>query len=53
MESTIHGREIRKDNPVLRKVFRVAVWIVLIALAAFTLIPFFWMIYSISSNMRR
>ena len=46
MESTIHGREIRKDNPVLRKVFRVAVWIVLIALAAFTLIPFFWMISS-------
>ena len=46
MESTIHGREIRKDNPVLRKVFRVVVWIVLIALAAFTLIPFFWMISS-------
>jgi len=46
MESTIHGREIRKDNPVLRKVFRVAGWIVLIALAAFTLIPFFWMISS-------
>ena len=46
MESTIHGREIRKDNPVLRKVFRAAGWIVLIALAAFTLIPFFWMISS-------
>ena len=46
MESTIHGREIRKDNPMLRKVFRVVVWIVLIALAAFTLIPFFWMISS-------
>ena len=42
METAVHGREIRKDNPVLRKTLRIIVWILLIALAAFTLIPFVW-----------
>ena len=46
METTLHSREIRKDNPTLRRILRVIVWILLIALAAFTLIPFFWMISS-------
>ena len=46
METSVHGREIRKDNPVLRRILRVIIWILLIALAVFTLIPFFWMISS-------
>jgi len=46
MEPAVHGRGIRKDNPTLRKILRVLVWILLIALAAFTLIPFVWMISS-------
>ena len=46
METAIHSREIRKDNPVLRKIGRVVIWILLIALAVFTLIPFVWMISS-------
>ena len=50
METAIHSREIRKDNPVLRKIGRVVIWILLIALAAFTLIPFVWMISSSSPS---
>ena len=46
METAVHGKEIRKDNPVLRKIGRVIIWVLLIALAAFTLIPFVWMISS-------
>jgi multiple sugar transport system permease protein len=46
METAIHSREIRKDNPTLRRILRIIVWIVLIALAVFTLIPFVWMISS-------
>ena len=46
METAIHTREIRKDNPTLRKILRVIIWVLLIALAAFTLIPFVWMISS-------
>ena len=46
METAVHGREIRKDNPALRKVLRIIVWVLLIVLAAFTLIPFVWMISS-------
>ena len=46
METALHSKEIRKDNPVLRKILRVIIWILLIALAAFTLIPFVWMISS-------
>ena len=34
METAIHSREIRKDNPALRKIGRVVIWILLIALAA-------------------
>ena len=46
METAIHTRAIRKDKPALRVVLRVIIWILLIALSAFTLIPFFWMIFS-------
>ena len=46
METAVHGRGIRKDNPALQKVLRIIIWILLIALAAFTLIPFAWMISS-------
>ena len=46
METALHQKSIRKDNPVLSKVLRVVIYIVLAALAAFTLIPFVWMISS-------
>ena len=46
METAIHSRGIRQDNPTLRKAGRVIIWILLIALAVFTLIPFVWMISS-------
>ena len=37
---------IRKDNPTLRIIGKIVLYVVLIALAAFTLIPFVWMISS-------
>jgi len=46
VETTLHQKSIRKDNPVLAAVVRVIIYIVLIALAVFTLIPFVWMISS-------
>ena len=46
METAVHGREIRKDNPALRRILRIIIWTVLITLAALTLIPFVWMISS-------
>ena len=46
METTLHQKSIRKDNPVLAAVLRVIIYIVLIVLAVFTLIPFVWMISS-------
>ena len=46
METTLHQKSIRKDNPVLAAVVRVIIYIVLIVLAVFTLIPFVWMISS-------
>ena len=46
MQTTIHTRPIRKDNPVLRGIFHGIIWVLLIAMAIFTLIPFVWMISS-------
>ena len=46
METAIHTREIRKDSRTLHIILRIVIWIVLIALAAFTLIPFVWMLSS-------
>ena len=46
MEKTIHQREIRKDSKTAQAVLRTVIYILLTALAAFTLIPFVWMISS-------
>ena len=46
METALHSREIRKENPTLNRILRIFIWILLIALAAFTLIPFVWMVSS-------
>ena len=46
MERPIYQKPIRKDNPILSQVIRVIIYIVLIAMAAFTLIPFVWMVSS-------
>ena len=46
MEKTLHQKAIRQDRPVLRKILYALVFIVLVALALFTLIPFVWMISS-------
>ena len=40
------GREIRKDNPVMRIIGKILLYAVLIFVAVFTLIPFVWMISS-------
>ncbi len=39
-------REVRKDNPVLRLIGKTLLYIVLIGVAIFTLLPFVWMISS-------
>ena len=46
MEKTLHQKAIRRDNPVLYRIVYTVVFILLVALAAFTLIPFVWMISS-------
>ena len=46
METTIRQKAIRRDHPLLQKIVRVVIYILLTALAAFTLIPFLWMISS-------
>ncbi len=46
MDITTRQKAIRKDNPVLQKIFRAVIYVLLTALAAFTLIPFLWMISS-------
>ena len=46
MEQTLHQKEIRKDNPVARKILHGIIFVLLLALAVFTLIPFVWMISS-------
>ena len=46
MEKTIHQREIRKDNKTVQMIVQAVIYVVLTALAVFTLIPFVWMISS-------
>ena len=46
MQTAVHQSAIRKDNPTLRLIGKVILYIVLIGLALFTLIPFVWMISS-------
>ncbi|MCQ2458205.1 MAG: carbohydrate ABC transporter permease [Clostridia bacterium] len=44
--STSRPREVRKDNRTLHLIGKILLYVVLIALAAFTLVPFVWMISS-------
>lgn len=44
--ATTKQREIRKDNPVTRMIGKVLLYVVLIGVAIFTLLPFVWMISS-------
>ena len=46
MEQTISSKGIRRDNPVAARILRIVIYVLLIALAVFTLIPFVWMISS-------
>ncbi len=46
MEQSIRQKAIRRDHPLVGKVVRAVIYVVLIALAVFTLIPFVWMISS-------
>ena len=46
MQATVSANGIRKDNPVMKKIGKIALYIVLIFLAAVTLVPFVWMILS-------
>ena len=42
METVVHSREIRKDNPTLHRILRVVIWILLILLAIPMLILAVW-----------
>lgn len=47
MSQTVHtGKAIKQDNPALQILGKVLLYIVLIAVALFTLVPFVWMISS-------
>ena len=45
-QATVTGKQIRKDNAAMQLVGNVLLYVVLIGLAIFTLIPFVWMISS-------
>ena len=46
MERTLRQKQIRRTNPTAIRVVHVVVYILLVALALFTLIPFVWMLSS-------
>ena len=46
MEQAVHQKGIRKDHPAAARVLRTVIYVLLAALAVFTLIPFVWMISS-------
>ncbi|MBP3657618.1 MAG: carbohydrate ABC transporter permease [Clostridia bacterium] len=46
MSQTAAKNQIRQDNPALQMIGKTALYIVLIAVAAFTLVPFVWMVSS-------
>ena len=46
MSQAANQNAIRKDNPTLQLIGKIALYIVLIAVALFTLIPFVWMVSS-------
>ena len=48
MQASVSAKGIRKDNPVMKKIGKIALYTVLVFLAAVTLIPFVWMIFSFS-----
>jgi len=45
-QTVVTGKQIKQDNPALQLIGKTALYIVLIAVALFTLIPFVWMISS-------
>ncbi len=45
-QAVVSGKQIKQDNPMLQLVGKALLYIVLIAVALFTLIPFVWMISS-------
>ena len=45
-QAVVSGKQIKQDNPMLQLVGKTLLYIVLIAVALFTLIPFVWMISS-------
>ena len=46
MEQALHTKAIRRDNPVVHRILKAVVYLLLLAMAFFTLIPFAWMIFS-------
>ena len=46
MERTLRQKQIRRTNPTAIRVVHIVVYILLVALALFTLIPFVWMVSS-------
>ena len=46
MEQALHSKAIRRDNPVVHRILKAVVYILLLAMAVFTLIPFAWMLFS-------
>ena len=46
MEKTLSQKEIRRTNPTAVRIVHIIVYILLVALALFTLIPFVWMLSS-------
>ena len=46
MEQAFHTKAIRRDNPVAHRILKAVVYILLLAMAFFTLIPFAWMLFS-------
>ena len=45
-QTVVSGKQIKQDNPVMQTVGKTLLYIVLIAVALFTLIPFVWMVSS-------
>ena len=46
MEQALHTKAIRRDNPVVHRILKAVVYLLLLAMAFFTLIPFAWMLFS-------
>ena len=46
MEQALRSKAIRRDNPVVHRILKAVVYLLLLAMAVFTLIPFAWMLFS-------